>query len=253
MPILKDKVAIVTGGGQGVGRGIALALAREGAAVAVAGRTEASLADTCAAIEALGGKAMKIVCDVTRAADISAAVEQVVARFGGIDILVNNAQQIVNCRILDADDAMFQDSFSSGPLAVFRFMKACHPHMKRRGGGSVINLATGAAVAWDMAGLGFYSAVKEAIRSFSHAASCEWGRDGIRVNVIAPLAMSPGLAEWMKLDPAAGKAFVDKIPVGRLGDPEADIGRTVVFLVGPDSGYVTGATIPVDGGNANWR
>jgi NAD(P)-dependent dehydrogenase (short-subunit alcohol dehydrogenase family) len=252
MGILDGKVAIVTGGGQGVGRGIALALAKAGAAVSLVGRTRATLAKVASEIEAAGGQATIAVGDVKQAKDIASAVAQTERHFGGIDILINNAQEVPLGRLLDVEDEAFMAGFESGPLATFRFMKACHPYFLARGGGAVVNLASAVSERWDMSGYGCYAAVKQAIRAMTRTASSEWGRDNIRVNTIAPHAMSPGMEMWIKAVPDEAAAFIATIPLGRLGDCEMDIGRAVVFLVGPDAGYLTGATIPLDGGQANF-
>jgi NAD(P)-dependent dehydrogenase (short-subunit alcohol dehydrogenase family) len=124
--------------------------------------------------------------------------------------------------------------------------------MKARGGGSVINLASAVSERWDMSGYGCYAAVKQATRALSRAASAEWGADGIRVNTIAPHALSPGMEGWIAARPEEARAFIATIPLGRVGDCEADIGRVVAFLVGPDASYISGATLPVDGGQANF-
>jgi NAD(P)-dependent dehydrogenase (short-subunit alcohol dehydrogenase family) len=252
MGSLDGKVAIVTGAGQGVGEGIALALAKEGAAIVASGRTECTLLAVCAKIVAVGGQALAITGDVRKPEDIARVVDRTLARFGGIDILVNNAQIIHNHLLDDLDDRMFAEVFESGPFATFRFMKAVRPHMTARGGGNIINLASSAPVRWDAKGFGIYSGAKQAIRSLSRAAAHEWALDGIRVNTIAPFASSPALDYWVEVDPEAANATLATIPLGRIGDPELDIGRAVVFLVGPDARYVTGVTLPLDGGQANF-
>lgn len=253
MTTLADKVAIVTGGGQGVGRGIALALARRGARVALLGRTEGRLREVAGEIVGLGAPAaLPLACDVKDAPGVSAAVEAVAERLGGVDILVNNAQEVPLGPLLAVEDAAFEAGFASGPLATFRFMKACHPHMQRRGGGVIINLASSAAVRWDMSGYGAYAAVKQAIRSLTRAAAAEWGVDGIRALTIAPHANSPGLAGWISANPEEAEAFFRTIPLRRIGDCEDDIGEAVAALCGPEFGYLTGATIPLDGGQANF-
>jgi meso-butanediol dehydrogenase/(S,S)-butanediol dehydrogenase/diacetyl reductase len=252
MGILDGKVALITGAGQGVGRGIALAMAKEGAAIAVAGRTASKIDDTCAEILSIGGRAAPILCDVKVAADVTRTVEAAVAAFGGIDILVNNAQEVPLGRLLEARIEDYQTGFDSGPIASLRFMQACYPHLKARGGGSIVNLVTAAAVRWDMAGYGMHGSVKQAIRSLTRAAAAEWGPDNIRTNNIAPEALSPGFAGWMAADPEGTAAFIATIPMGRVGDCELDIGRAVAALCGPAMGYISGATIPVDGGQANF-
>ena len=176
----------------------------------------------------------------------------VTSAFGGVDILVNNAQEVPLGPLMAVSDAAFEAGFDSGPLATFRFMKACHPHMKRRGGGVIFNLASSAAVRWDMANYGAYAAVKQAIRSLSRAAAAEWGVDGIRVLTIAPHAKSPGLVQWIENNPAEAEAFFRTIPLRRVGECEEDIGEAVAGLCGPEFAYLTGATIPLDGGQANF-
>ncbi len=249
---LEGRVAIVTGAGQGIGQGAAVALARAGARVAIASKTGAKLDDTRALIEAAGGQCLAIEGDVGSERDIAAIVERTLAAFDGIDILVNNAQQAALGPLLDLSDAEYRLTFDTGPLAVFRMMKACHPAMKARGGGSVINFASSAAIAWNTSGAGIYGSMKQAIRALGRAAASEWGPDGIRVNTIAPLAASPSFKGWLDALPQGPDEYLATIPLGRVGDPETDIGEAIVFLAGPRSRYITGATIPVDGGQANF-
>ncbi|RVW02525.1 SDR family NAD(P)-dependent oxidoreductase [Rhodococcus spongiicola] len=249
---LDGKIALITGAGQGIGRGIAHALAKEGVAIAVVGRTEAKLVKTVEQIESYGGRATAIRCDVSDADDITAAVERTLEHFGGIDILVNNANDVGPGPLLSVKDEDFERGFATGPLATLRLMRACHPTMKERGGGSIINLVTSASVRWDASNYGAYAATKEAMRALTRAAACEWGVDGIRVNAIAPHALSPALEWWINKYPAEAEEFRAGIPLRRIGDAESDIGRAVVFLVGDDAGYLTGATVPLDGGQSRW-
>jgi NAD(P)-dependent dehydrogenase (short-subunit alcohol dehydrogenase family) len=165
---LEGRAALVTGAGQGVGRGIALALAAEGCAVAVAGRTGSKLRDVCGEIAGRGGAAVPVVCDVTHPEQIEACVEAVVERLGGLDVLVNNAQIVPLGTLLEVSDEDVEAGWRSGPLATLRLMRACHPHL--RGGGSIVNLGTGAALRPDPVGYGAYAAVKEAIRALTRAA-----------------------------------------------------------------------------------
>ncbi|GII29187.1 SDR family NAD(P)-dependent oxidoreductase [Planotetraspora mira] len=250
MGSLDGKVAIVTGAGQGVGQGIALALASEGASVAVVGRTMAKLETTCGLVRERGATAEPFLCDVAVTDTIPSVVDAVAARFGGVDVLVNNAYSGSYGTLLSMSDAAFQKGFRSGPFAAFAFMKACHPHMKRRGGGSIVNLVTSAMVRWDPTTYGAYAAAKQALRSLTRTAAAEWGPDGIRANSIAPHALSPGLKWWTETNPEEAEAFRRTIPLGYIGDCEQDIGRAVVALVGPDLRYLTGATVPLDGGQA---
>ncbi len=252
MANLTGKVALVTGAGQGVGQGIALALAGAGAAVAVTGRTLAKLEQTCALIAERGGKALAMEGNVKDAASLASMVEQTVEGLGGLDILINNAQEVPNGPLLNVSDEAFIAGFESGPLASLRLMKLAHPHMVARGGGVIVNLASSAGIRWDMSGYGAYGAVKQATRVLTRAAAAEWGRAGIRVLSIAPHAESPGLKWWVANNPEEAEAFFRTIPLGRIGRLEEDIGRAVAALCSDDMAYLTGATIPLDGGQANF-
>ena len=249
MADLKDKVAIITGAGQGVGKGIAIALAKAGASIVASGRTLSKVQETIKEIEVLGGKGIALECEVTNQEHIESCVKKTLSTFSSIDILVNNAQIVPLGEVLDITDEAFNQAWLSGPLATLRFMKLCYPYLKDSQG-SVINLGTGAAIRPDPKGFGAYTAVKEAIRSLSRATAVEWGKDGIRVNTIIPLANSPGMDMWEDMFPEEAKDFKETIPLGRIGDCEEDIGQAVVALVGPQCKYITGATLTLDGGHA---
>lgn len=246
--VLENKVALVTGAGQGVGQGIAFALAAAGARVAVTGRTLAKLEATCEEIARRDGEALPIVCEVKSADSMSAYVDAVLEHFGRLDILVNNAQEVPLGTLDEVTDESLTAGLESGPLATFRMMKLCRPHL--RDGGCIVNLASSAGRRWDMSGYGAYAATKEAIRSLTRAAACEWGPEGIRTNVILPHARSPGLDWWMNEYPEEAAAFVASIPQRRVGDCEADIGRFVALLCSDSAGYVNGQSIGLDGGQA---
>ena len=252
MTTLSGTVAIVTGAGQGVGQGIALALSAAGAAVVVAGRTLEKVVNTASKIESRGGQALAVACNVKDSADLQRVVEAAVERFGGLDVLVNNAQEVPLGKLADVTDQAFMAGFESGPLASFRLMKLARPHMVARGGGTIFNLASSAGIRWDMSGYGAYGAVKQAVRALTRAAAAEWGGENIRVLTIAPHAESPGLKWWVENNPEEAQAFFRTIPLGRIGRLEEDIGCAIVALCGPEMGYLTGATIPLDGGQANF-
>lgn len=249
---LGGKVALVTGAGQGVGQGIAFALAAAGARVALFGRTEAKLDATAQQISVRGGAALSIAGDVCSAADLEHAVARTCEELGGVDILVNNAQQVPMGKLADLSDEAFETGFRSGPLAAFRLMKLVHPSMAARGGGTIFNLVSSAGVRWDMSGYGAYGSIKQAMRPLTRAAASEWGTDNIRVLSLAPHAKSPGLKWWIENNPEEAEAFFRSIPLRRVGECEEDIGRAVVALCQPELGYLTGATIPLDGGQANF-
>lgn len=247
---LAGRVALVTGAGQGVGEGIALALAGAGVHVAVIGRTVEKLEETCRQLRERGVEAEAFACDVADTEAVPAVVEAVVQRFGRLDILVNNAWAGAMAPLLELSDRAFRKGFTTGPFATFAFMKAAHPHLKASGDASIVNLVTSAMVRWDPTTYGAYAAAKVAVRSLSRTAAVEWAADGIRVNSIAPHALSPGLRWWTEHHPEEAEEFIATIPMKRIGDCEDDIGRAVVALVGPDLRYLTGATIPLDGGQA---
>ncbi len=248
MTNLANKTALITGGSQGVGLGIALALASEGANIFIVGRTENTLEKACAEIEERGVKAGFVTCDVTVKQDLENAVEKCVAQFGGVDILVNNAQIVPLGPINALTEENFEIGWTSGPLATLRMMKLCYPYLKN--GGHIVNLLSSAMRRWDMANYGGYSAVKAAIHELTRAAACEWGEDGIRVNAIMPHAKSPALANWIDNNPAEAEAFQASIPLKRIGECEEDIGAFVALMCNDKAGYLTGQTIGLDGGQA---
>lgn len=248
MTALKSKVALVTGAGQGVGQGIAYALAAEGAAVAVAGRTLAKVEASAAEIIRRGGRAIAVECDVKNLDSMRTCVDEVVKTFGGLNILVNNAQEVPLGTLEQVTDEAFAAGWESGPLATFRLMKLCHPHLK--GDGNIINFGSSSAKRWDASGYGAYAAVKEAIRQLTRAAACEWAKDGIRTNAILPLADSPAMAWWARERPAESAAFIATVPQGRVGSCEQDIGRFVATLCSDECRYINGQSIGVDGGQA---
>ena len=193
MRTLHDKVAIVTGAGQGVGEGVALALADAGAAVVVAGRTRSKVERTAATIAERGGTATPLECDVTDA-DAGAGVRRPHRARARHRRHPGEQRARARARAAGGDprSRCSRPGGAPGPLATFRFMRACYPHLK--GGGVIVNMGSGSAIRPDLSAFGGYGACKEAIRTMSRAAACEWGRDGIRVNVVLPLAMSPSMA-----------------------------------------------------------
>ncbi len=249
MGTLEGKIALITGAGQGVGQGIAFALSAEGATIAVTGRTASKLETTCKTIEKRGGKAIPITCNVKSEESLVSMVDEVVEKLGTIDILVNNAHEVPLGPLNGVSDEKFAAGWESGPLATFRLMKLCYPHLK--GGGSIINLGSTSAKRWDMSNYGCYAANKESIRSLTQAAACEWAIDGIRTNVILPHAKSPALADWIASDPEEAEKFFETIPMRRVGECEEDIGRFVAMLCGESSAYVNGQSIAIDGGQAH--
>ena len=245
------KTAVITGAGQGVGKGIAMALSAHKANVALVGRTLSKVQEVADQIIQKGGSATAIKCDVKNKSDIEKAILQTIEKFSSIDFLVNNAQEVPLGNLLHVDDEAFENGWKSGPLATFRFMKLCHPYLK--GGGKIINLASSSALRADSEGYGAYASVKEAIRAISRTAAVEWGQDNILVNCIMPLAKSTGMEWWMNERPEEASAFVQTIPLGRVGDCKDDIGEAVCHLFSDGMSYITGSTIMLDGGQAFLR
>lgn len=251
MGVLDGQVALVTGAGQGIGRGISRALASEGARVAIVGRTAQKVEDVAAGIRNTGGDAQAFSCDVTNPEQIQKLINDVVGHFGSLSILVNNAQTPVHGELLALPEEDYLRGMESGPLATWRMMRVCHPHLS--GGGTIVNLGSAAGVRWNPTGYGGYAAAKEAIRVLTRTAACEWASDGIRVNAILPLANTPALEYWERINPEEAREYMTTIPLGRLGDAETDIGPAVVFLCSKNARYITGHSLPVDGGQVLMR
>jgi NAD(P)-dependent dehydrogenase (short-subunit alcohol dehydrogenase family) len=246
MKRLVGKVALVTGGGQGIGEGIARALALEGAAVVITGRTESKLQIVRDELVGLGASVAISVGDVGQRADATRMVEKAVGEYGGLQILVNNAQSSVRRDLAETTDEDVELAYRSGALGTLYCMQAAFPHL-RVAGGSIVNFGSNTAITGD-ASFGSYAMAKEAIRGLTRVASREWGGHGIRVNCICPTALSSGAKAFMEANPEQAAGYLGEISLGRFGDPEHDIGRAVVALASDDMGYLTGATLLLGGG-----
>jgi NAD(P)-dependent dehydrogenase (short-subunit alcohol dehydrogenase family) len=169
----------------------------------------------------------------------------VASDWGRIDVLVNNAQSMTYASIRKLTDDDMESMWRSGPMACFRLMQVCFPHL-RDSQGSVINLGSGSGI-MPHAMMSGYAMAKEAVRTLSRVGAIEWGRHGIRVNAICPLADSPGASGFGE-STGAYDALTAQIPLGHWGDAEFDIGRGAVYLAGADAKFVTGTTLMIDGG-----
>ena len=254
MKPLEGRVAIVTGAGSGVGRGVAIALARAGAETVVSSRTLAKCEAVVAEIAKDDGAAIAVQCDVRKAEDIEHCVARAVESYGGVDILVNAADDPrVDVAFLELTDEVMMASWNTGVMGTVRFSQAVVPHMLKRGGGTIVNVASGAGLLAPV-GMAAYSAAQEAIRSITRTAAIELGPQGVRVNVICPVAShSESLDRWIAHDPERLASYVANTPLRRVGDPVDDVGEGVVFLCSPQSRYVTGTTLMLDGGRAYLR
>ena len=261
MGFLTGKTAIITGAGRAVlsdgrcgsiGYGIATAYAKEGANLVITGRNVKKLEDAKEELERLYGiKVLTIQADINAGADNKAVVEGVVKQtidtFGRIDVLINNAQASASgVTIADHTPEQFDLAIYSGLYATFYYMQACYPYLKETQG-AVINFASGAGLFGNY-GQCAYAAAKEAVRGLSRVAATEWGRDGINVNVICPLAWTSQLENFEKAYPDAFKANVKMPPAGHYGDSELEIGRVCVQLASPDFKYMNGETLTLEGG-----
>lgn len=253
MQRLEGHRALVTGAGQGIGRAIALAFAREGASVAVADIQADAVETTAAEITALGRSGKAFEADVGLSEDCDRIVRETASALGGLDVLVNSAAwATVGVPIADVDDAHYQRTLDVCMSSVFWTMRAAYPFLKQSGRGSVINFASNAGTE-GMPGNAPYAAAKEAIRGFSRSAAREWAVDKIRVNIIRPIAASPSTQQWAKDYPEQKKAAESAIPLGRFGDCDRDIAPVAVFLASDEARYLTAVTLPVDGGGGMER
>lgn len=261
MGFLTGKTVIITGGGRSVlddgrcgsiGYGIATAYAKEGANIVITGRNVQKLEDAKAELEEkYGVKVLAVQADVSAGADneavVANVVKQAVDTFGGIQVLINNAQASASgVSIADHTTDQFNLALYSGLYAVFYYMKACYPYLKESKG-SVINFASGAGLFGNY-GQCAYAAAKEGIRGLSRVAATEWGPDGINVNIVCPLAWTAQLDKFEKAYPEAFKANVKMPPMGHYADPETEIGRVCVQLANPDFKYLSGETLTLEGG-----
>lgn len=248
-----DKVAIVTGGGGGIGRATALRLAGEGASIVAVDLPGDALTEAADAIEAAGGTAIAVAADVTNAEEVAGYVEQASARFGGVDILFNNAgiEGVVTPLDVYPDD-MFDQVLSVNVKGVWLGMKHVADAMRRRGGGVIINTASVAGLS-GTPNLVAYGASKHAVVGMTKTAAIEFAPAGIRVNAVCPAPIETRMmrsieAGAMPDDPESmKKAVTETLPLGRYGEPE-EVAALVAFLASEDATYITGGIYPIDGG-----
>lgn len=261
MGFLTNKTVLITGGGRAVlsdgragsiGYGIATAYAKEGANIVITGRNMKKLEDAKEELERVYGvKVLAVQADIAAGLDNEATaasvVEKAVAAFGGIDVLINNAQASASgVPIAEHTTEQFDLAIYSGLYAAFCYMKACYPYLAKSHG-SVINFASGAGLFGNY-GQCSYAAAKEGIRGLTRVAATEWSKDGINVNIICPLAWTAQLENFKNAYPEAFEQNVHTPPMGYFGDPETDIGRVCVQLAHPDFKFMTGETLTLEGG-----
>jgi NAD(P)-dependent dehydrogenase (short-subunit alcohol dehydrogenase family) len=246
---LEDRVAIITGGGQGVGRGIARRFAREGAAILLAQRNADQGEQMAAELRGeFGVKAGFIKTDVKVREQVDAMVQAAVDRFGAIDILVNNAGGSFPKRLENHTDADMAQGMDLNFWSSFWAMRAAFPHMKAKKWGRIINLGSLNGVNAHMF-TAQYNISKEAVRALTRTAAVEWGSHGITSNVICPAVNSPAGEIYFAANPEMMRAMELQIPRGKMGEAEADVGGVAAFLASDDAAHVNGTTQFVDGGS----
>ena len=244
---LKDKVGIVTGAGSGIGRASAIALAKEGARIALVGRRKDPIERVAREI---GERAFAISADVSKAGEISRLLEETVHRFGGLNVLVNNAGVLHVGTAEQITEEQWDDTFNLNVRSVWLLSRAVLPHMRKSGGGSIINLASvlGIVGARNRAA---YAPSKGAMVQLTKCMAIDHGHENIRVNAICPSFVETELTAHLIGQAPDAAAFrrerTAAHPIGRLGRPE-DIAGLAVYLASDESSWVTGAVLPVDGG-----
>jgi len=245
---LAGRGALITGGADGIGRGMAVRFAAEGAAVLIADFNEPKGRETVEELRNSGGRAAFVRCDVTRRDQAVAAVAACADHFGTVDILVNNAYRGQGIGRIEAkSDAIFADGLAVCLYAAKWSMEAAFPHMKSRRWGRIINFCSLNGVNAHM-GTAEYNVGKEALRAYTRSAAREWARHGICANIICPAAASSSFKQFQAMQPEVAAASAASNPMGRMGDPERDIAGVALFLASEDARYLTGNTLFVDGG-----
>ncbi|HLO02887.1 MAG TPA: SDR family oxidoreductase [Symbiobacteriaceae bacterium] len=239
-------MALVTGGNGGIGRAIALTLAKAGADVAIIGRNEAKTAAVVAEIVERGRRAVGLTCDVTDRAAIRTTVEQVVQHLGSVTILVNNAGIVRPGSPLKKAPEEWDQVLSTNLDAPFFFAQAVYPAMAAAGGGSIINISSISSVVGQSYNAD-YNAAKAGLDGLTRSLAVAWAKKGIRVNSLLPGWVLTEMTESAAADPAWLAAQVARIPLGRFAGPEEMTGA-VLFLASSASSYMTGASLVIDGG-----
>jgi NAD(P)-dependent dehydrogenase (short-subunit alcohol dehydrogenase family) len=246
---LLGKVALVTGSTQGLGEGIATCFAREGASVVINGRSREKGDALRERLAVLGARVKFLPADVCDKDAARRLVDEAASWGGGFDILVNNAQIVpdLNFAESDASDSAVDVALRSGLYGSLWTSQAALPHLKKAGGGRIVNFASINGVYGSRYGVA-YNAAKEAIRGLTRTLANEWGRYNITVNVVLPSGMSPSYAAFYKDDQKKADAVAKLNPMRRHGRAEDDIGKAVLGLVSESGRYITGQSLFIDGG-----
>ena len=244
---LRNKVAVVTGASKGIGEAVANLLADRGAKLVVSSRNLNDVETVAAQIRAKGKEAIAIACNAGDPKQCEQLVSESIQHFGGIDILVNNAATNPTYGpVLDCSTELFDKLMNVNVRGPFVLAKLAYPSMKKRGGGSVVNMSSIAGDTPDP-GLGIYSVTKAALNMLTKVLAKEWGPDGIRVNAIAPGLIKTKFSKALWDNPPVTERLMKHIPSGRIGTAE-EIAYLALFLASDASAYCTGAVFTADGG-----
>jgi NAD(P)-dependent dehydrogenase (short-subunit alcohol dehydrogenase family) len=246
---LQGLTVLVTGAGGGVGRGIALACAATGAHVVVGSRGRNGEQVT-GEIAGRGHRASWIPCDVTDRESVANAVSAAITVTGRLDAVVHNATSAASSQpheLAAVEDSLWDEHVSVSLRGAYFCAQAAFAALSARGGTFVV--MTSAAGMEGSATLPLYATMKGALRGFAKSLAREWGPSGVTVNVVSPIAYSPAMTAAIEADPPMRERLSRRIPLGRVGDPEADVGVAVAMLLGPQARYVTGQTLGIDGGH----
>ncbi len=244
---LRGKVAVVTGAGSGIGRACALRFAADGARVVVNDVDPEAAARVVKEIEASGGTGLAVPGDVSKRGDVDALIEAAGSAFGRLDVLVNNAAAPQGASVEETSDEVWSAVRSVTLDGTFFGVRAAIPVMAGQGGGSIINIASGAALGGEV-GLGAYGASKAAVVNLTQTAAVENAARNVRVNAICPGPIeTPPMLGYLQVFPGGRDAFERQIPARRLGRPE-EMANVACFLASDEASYVTGAVIVADGG-----
>lgn len=246
MSRLQNKAVIITGGAGGIGAGMAKAMVKEGANVLIVDVNEEAGAKVLAELREFSPKSEFLQFDLMKHDELHKIVDFAVEKFGRLDVLVNNAHVSRQIMFEETKQEHFDLSFGTGFYPTFYLMQAALPHLKETKG-NIINFASGAGISGQKTQTA-YAAAKEAIRGMTRVVANEVAQYGVTVNIISPVAMTEGVDKWKAAFPDMYEDTLSKVPLGRFGDPEQDIGRVAVFLASEDSKYMTGQTFMVDGG-----
>jgi len=240
---LAGKVAIITGGGRGIGKAIAAAFVREGAKVVIAGRDSKKLE---AAAAEIGGDCLAVSADVSSASDVMKLVSTASEKFGRIDALVNNAAVLLQGTAESLSEDDFDQTFNINVRGLWLMSRAVMPHLRAAGGGSIVNIASVLSLVGARNRVA-YAASKGAVAAMTKAMALDHALENIRVNCIAPGIVATEMVEKFNTDEAARRQRVGMHPMGRFGQPE-DIASAAVFLASDESRWTTGSVLTVDGG-----